>query len=357
MYKFQEIFDSTLLEILADSENEQDLENLEEKLTDMIPDLTVETAKGMLASIKKDAFSGNLENAREDRRKFEERLSKHWGKPLELLELFIILATEAGADFNSYFRNDAVKSGDAVFEALTRLHARACQVSSAILILLKSGYADDAHARWRSLHEIAVVSSFISQHGQKLAERYLLHELIQQYKLASEHQKFQNRINEDPISQEELDNLKSERDKLIGQYGKSFKEEYGWAADALGSDRPTIRAMEEQVGLDHLRPYYRMASDNVHANSHGANYRLGLHLSREKVLLAGPSNAGLADPGHSTAISLNQITITLLATRVSLDNIVVMNILGNLVPEIGKLFLESHHEYEAITLGKKELEA
>ena len=162
----------------------------------------------MLASIKKDAFSGNLENAREDRRKFEERLSKHWGKPLELLELFIILATEAGADFNSYFRNDAVKSGDAVFEALTRLHARACQVSSAILILLKSGYADDAHARWRSLHEIAVVSSFISQHGQKLAERYLLHELIQQYKLASEHQKFQNRINEDPISQEELDNLK-----------------------------------------------------------------------------------------------------------------------------------------------------
>ena len=39
------------------------------------------------------------------------------------------------------------------------------------------------------------------------------------------------------------------------------------------------------------------------ANSHGAHFRLGLHSSQqEKMLLAGPSNLGLADPGHSKAI-------------------------------------------------------
>ena len=43
---------------------------------------------------------------------------------------------------------------------------------------------------WRSLHEMAVVASLIQQHGQELAERYLLHENIQQYKLACAYQEF-----------------------------------------------------------------------------------------------------------------------------------------------------------------------
>ena len=57
--------------------------------------------------------------------------------------------------------------------------------------------------------------------------------------------------------------------------------------------------------MDHLRPYYRMASDNVHPNAHGAFYRMGMGLdgNDRRVLLAGASNMGLADPGHGTAMS------------------------------------------------------
>ena len=318
--------------------------------------LLKETADGMLSRIKIDASSGKLNDNRELREQFEERLWKHWRIPLELLELFISLAVEVGGDFNKEYRKDASRSRDAVFDALVRLHARACQISSAILALLRSGFADDADARWRSLHEISVVSCFISQHGQEIAERYLCHEIVQQYKLACAYLNFQERLNLEPLASEEFNILKSERDKLVDRFGSSFKKDYGWAACALGNQRPTLSAIEEQVNLDHLRPYYKMASDNVHANSHGANYRLGLHLFKKNVLLAGPSNAGLAGPGQLTAISLHQVTTTLLATSVSFDTVVFMKIHEKLVDEIGKTFLKAHQEYEAMTLSKRGLE-
>ena len=98
-----------------------------------------------------------------------------------------------------------------------------------------------------------------------------------------------------------------------------------------------------------MRPYYRMASDNVHPNSHGAYFRLGLHSSQEKeVLLAGPSNVGLADPGHSTAISLMQLSTTLLATESSFDCVVTMKILAELTDAVGEAFLKVHQELETL---------
>ena len=300
--------------------------DLDVRMADMIPGFADSAAQLVLARIRMN-ISSELKHRRRYQKQFESRLRKHWKRPLDLLTLFVDLVSETGADFNSEFRDEAVKSNDAVFETLTRLHARACQTSSAILTLLQSGFADDAHARWRSLHEIAVFSSFIQQGGQELAERYLHHEIIQQYKLACEHQKYENRINEETISEEEFDKLKATYSQLVDKYGKGFKNDFGWASSVLGNDSPTIRQIEEYIGLDHMRPYYRMASDNVHPNSHGVYFRLSLSQWQSYVLLAGPSNMGLADPGHSTAISLNQVTTALLVTRSSLDCLVVMEVL------------------------------
>ena len=225
----------------------------------------------------------------------------------------------------------------------------ACQVSGEVLALLHAGFADGAHARWRSLHEMAVVASLIQEHGQELAERYLLHEKVQQYKLACEYQKFYGRLDLEPLSKETLDSLKVQRDELIARFGKAFKNDYGWASLAIGNDRPTMSDIEQQVQLDHLRPYYRMASDNVHPNSHGVYFRLGLHSSqKDEVLLAGPSNLGLADPGHSTAIALLQITTDLLATKSVFDCVVTMKILEELTNEVGEAFLKVHQELEPL---------
>ena len=340
--------ESALQEILADRDIDDEPDEIVARIPGMIPDLASSIALSMLANIKKDAPS-MLKTNRLDQRRFENKLRKRWKKPLDLLTLFISLSTEAGVEFNSEFRNDAVRSGDAVFEALTRLHAKACQTASAILTLLGSGYADDAHARWRSIHEIAVVSLFISENGQELAKRYLLHETVQQYRLACEHQKYHKRINDEPISEEEFNMLKSKHDGLVDRFGKEFQGSYGWAASVVRG--PTIQKIEEHVKLDHMRPYYRMASDNEHPNSHGAHFRLGLNQWNRDVLLAGPSNLGLADPGHSTAISLNQVTTTLLATRSNLDCLVITRILHELTSEIGEEFLKAHQEAETIAMN------
>ncbi len=343
----QETLESTLMEIVAEEDPVGSLDDLKATIAETIPDIAESTAESMLAKIKDDAATG-LKEKWDYQQQFEERLRKHWGKSLELLDLFISLATEAGDEFNQTFRDEAARSNDAVFKALTLLHARACQVASATLVLLRSGYADDAHARWRALHEIAVVALFISERGRTVAERYLLHDTVQRYKLALKHRRHAKALQEEPITRKEFEALKAERDKLVARFGTPFKEYYGWAASTLGKKRPTIADIEDSVDLEHWRPYYEMASDNVHANAHGAYYRLGSSLRPGEILLAGPSNAGLADPGHSTAISLNQITMVLLATKPTLDNIVISNILLKLVDEIGEAFLQAHRELEAL---------
>ena len=348
MFGLQEILESTMEGMLADGSLDQlPNDELESSVTGMIPGLTDEIAHLILVRIKEDAASG-LRRHRRIRKGFEKRLYERWKPSLDLLDLAIVLNLEAGTAFDKKFRKAAVTSGDAVFEALTRLHARACQVSGEVLALLHAGFADGAHARWRSLHEMAVVANFVQKHGQELAERFLLHEKIQQYRLACQYQKSFARLSIEPLSTETVDSLKVQHDELIARFGEAFKTDYGWASSAIGSNRPTMSDIEQHVQLDHMRPYYRMASDNVHPNSHGAYFRLGLHSSQQgDVLLAGPSNVGLADPGHSTAISLLLVTTDLLATESDMDSVVTMKILAELTDEVGEAFLKVHQELEA----------
>ena len=220
----QETLEATLMEIVAKEDSVGSLDDLKATIVETIPDIAKSTAESMLAKIKDDAADG-LKEKWDYQQQFEERLRKHWCKPLELLDLFISLATEAGDEFNKTFRDEAGRSNDAVFKALTLLHARSFQVASATLVLLRSGYSDDAHARWRALHEIAVVALFIGETGRTVAERYLLHDTVQRYKLALKHRRHAKAIQEEPITREEFEALKAERDKLVATYGTPFKED------------------------------------------------------------------------------------------------------------------------------------
>lgn len=347
MIGLQELLESTLAEHLAGENIEPfPLNELAAFDNDKVAGLVGNIAGLLLENIKRDAPSA-LKGLHQHRREFEKRVGDSWKGPLNLLDLFIFFALDAGNEFNREFREKAVQSVDSVFETLTSLHARACQVSGEVHALLRAGYADGAQARWRSLHEMAVVANLIVGHGQELAERYLLHEVIQQYKLALAYQKSFERLNDEPPSEEALERLSAEQSRLIAKFGEAFNSDYGWAASVVGNSRPTLSDLEQLVELDHMRPYYRWASNNVHPNSHGNNFRLGLPLSeQETVLLAGPSNLGLTDPGHATAISLLQITASLLLARPSFDCMVMIKVLGDLANEVGEAFLKARQELE-----------
>jgi hypothetical protein len=316
------------------------LKNLER----IVEKVSESQARLLLSTLKR-----NWPNQRaQDRRRikgFEQRLVATWKVPLDLLEMHIHIALEFGARINDEHRKVRKLKRLLFIEVLTRLHARSCQVASEILVLLKSGFADGAMARWRTLHEIAVTALFIGTHGEDAAKRYLRYDCIESYKGASQYQRHCKSLGYEPFTSEEMKLMGESRSKAISEFGESFDERYGWAAAALKIPKPNFSQIEDNVRLDHLRPYYKMASQNVHADPKGVLYRLGL--TGQEFLLAGPSNIGLVDPAHSLAISLLQITSCLLLLDPILDNIVMARIMMTLCDEIGAAFFEIHKEIEA----------
>ena len=304
------LIETMMAEAVATGDTEHNRDDLVKRVTDFVPTFAKSTAAAYLEQIKKDSKAG-LRRQRRERQRFEKRLAKHWAKPLHLLELTVEIAQEVAEGVGDQVEAGEVSVDEHTFNSLWAIHARACQTSRAILALLRSGFADDAHARWRSLHELSVVANFIENHGEVVAERYLLHEAIQQRKLAQAYKKHQDRARLEPVPQAEIDALDERCETLVARFGKIFNEDYGWAAPALGDKQPSLAEIERAVQLDHLRPYYRMASDNVHANSHGAFYKLGVFSPGRAILLAGPSNMGLAEPGQGAALSLGQVTAAL----------------------------------------------
>lgn len=210
---------------------------------------------------------------------FRRRLQRRWREGLELLEMLVIISREFGSDLNDEFRSLAYANQKHKVEVLTRLHARSCQVGEEILALLNHGFADGASARWRTLHEIAVTALFISANNDDLAERYILHQVVESRRAAAEYQEACKRLGEKPLTRRELRTIEASYQILLKRFGREFKEPYGWAAHQLQTPRPTLKDIEKAAGIDHLRPYYRMASHNVHANPKGVFFKLGL-LSR-----------------------------------------------------------------------------
>jgi hypothetical protein len=332
---------------VSDSENTINdiLSQFEAQVTKAIPQIVAKTATLLQRALKREAH-GMLLGRRKDRDAFEARLVHRWRKPLDLLETIIAIAAEAGADFNQEWRPSASVEKDYAFDALIRLHARACQIASEVLTLLRCGYADGAHARWRSLHELTVVALFISQNGRDVAEQYLLHDTVESYKAAEQYQKYAPVLGYEPFTGDELRKMRERRDAAVQHFGKPCGEEYGWAVKALNRKCVTFCDIERAVGLQHWRPFYKMACQNVHANAKGLFMKLGLHPQGPDYLLAGASNFGLADPGHGTAISLSQITTALLVKKESLDNLVMCEILQELQSRCGEAFLKVQKKLE-----------
>ena len=275
---------------------------------------------------------------------FENRLYNRWKIPLDLLECLIHVTLKSGQKKRTKLSkiNDAESNSKA--DALFQIHARALQISNEIVVLLKSGYPDGANARWRTLHELAVISFFLSKNSNVVSKRYLEHQSVKRYKEARDYNANCKKLGDTAISRRELNSLKREKESLCSQYADDFEKDFGWIPSSLLPQRH-FRALEDSVKLGKLHPYYNLACDSVHGGSKGF-YRLGLKLEQqEKLLLAGPSNYGLVDPIQNTAISLSQITVCLLALQPDFEDIVTMRVTYRYVEDIK---LEAVKVHEAI---------
>ncbi len=328
----------------------QDIEQVGKKLTEVIenrlPELiraaTEDMSRNVLADLKRK-WRTESRLQRRELAGFRKRLYDRWKASLEGLRMLVTMSRELGDSVNQEIGHFSDASDRRhLIDVLARSHARSCQIVEEIVCLLEGGFSDGAMARWRTLHEVAVVASFVAAHGEDLAERYVLHQAVESKRAADDYQTCQPRLGYEPLTEKEIKAVQKAYETVIEKFGPDFgKGDYGWAGHHLGKARPTFKDIERAAGIDHMRAHYRMASHNVHANPKGVFFNLGI-LAESQVLLAGPSNAGLTEPGQCAALSLAQVSTTLGMLQPTLDNNVALQMIAQLVHEIAEAFGQAH---------------
>jgi hypothetical protein len=344
---FPEIREEKNVRISFTKRDLKKVDRLIARALDLIPDL-VEKESNTLAPRILRRLHGNwpdrfrFEDAQ--RRAFEDRLNQRWHRPLDSLGMMLTIARELGGSLSAQYAKE--NRTPYLTSALLRLHARGCQVAYEVRTLLGAGLADAAMARWRTLHELAVTALYLQAHGESMAERYWAHHVIESCRAADLRQKHAARLRHRRLSRAYVDKLKQKKAALLVRFGKFFGETYGWAAQTLDERVGSFAQVEDKVELDHWRLSYKSASYNVHANPHGITDRLGVYDS--DVLLAGPSNFGLAAPGQNTAISLNQLTAALVhGDEATFDTVVSLKVLSRLGVQAVKEFVQVQKQIQA----------
>jgi hypothetical protein len=272
---------------------------------------------------------------------FQRRLQQRWGVPLQLFALQLGLSIQFGGDLNQWMRSQPSEGSSALIECVLRLHARACQIAGEVEALLRTGFADGALSRWRTLHEVTVIAMFLQERGEDVAQRYLDHLAIDSLDLARKYSAAREALGHSPVSPKEIQGLEARAAALKLKYGKDFGHEYGWAASALGIPSPNFTQIEKAVSIEKYRPYYKLASGTVHAGPKGAFFKLGLTAETQHGLLAGPSNAGLEEAGRLTALTLGLISATAAVVAASIDATVWARVIYELSKDVEAAFISA----------------
>ncbi|MEC0311368.1 DUF5677 domain-containing protein [Paenibacillus lautus] len=334
-------FYSELLKHIPENIKEENVTNF---LDNVIEKMLNETTPIMVDDLRKSQGE-MLEDQRLLRAEFEARLHRRWSKPLALLETLIVISLESSEELYKENISIAKSKSNIKFEVLIKIHARACQISYEILALLRSGFADGAMTRWRTLHELAVLSFFISQNDNDVAQMYLDYEFIERYYEMLEYIKYAPILGYSELPKEDIDELTSKRAELIHKYGNEFEKPYGWTLNVLDKKNRNFKALEENIQLDHLRPYYKLACNYVHLGPKASSFSLG-NIEGSKIIIAGASNYGLANPGQNACLSLTQITTCLLTSYPTFEALMTCKIMDKFSSEACELFVEVQKQIE-----------
>ena len=247
---------------------------------------------------------------------FRSRVEGTWGKPLDLFRIQLAASRELFMGEAESFRKSKAKKNWHLREALLGIHARALRTATAVLVLLENGLADDAYTRWRTLYELSVVAAFLSDQGDEAAKRYLLHEAVALKKRLDNELAWGGK----KIPKRRQREIEENYDIVVSEYGRHFKNAYGWAAGFVaGNDGPKFVDIEELVNGKRIAPPYKESSLQVHGGRAGL---LGLGSSDEMVAI-GHSILGLDIPLMHSSLCLMQVTTLHLYHCPSRDSVMI----------------------------------
>ncbi|PWK60272.1 DUF5677 domain-containing protein [Roseicyclus mahoneyensis] len=271
---------------------------------------------------------------------FEQRCYRRWRKAFELFEIIRGVAAEIGEKHAQEHFRAVEEERDYIFFALSHLHPRMLLVASEIDALLRTGFPDGALARWRTLHEIAVVALFIAQSDQDTAKRYLASFQFNAHRDANQLNEYAQRANLSPFSAEEIEAMGIVCQAFEKEVGRAIGREYDWAKEALKKDRPTLFDLEKATGQDHWRPRYRWACQHVHAGHRPSDKLLGMSEAKNPVNLIGSSNSGFVDPFSMSACSISDCCRAFFERRATIDSVVALKSIQVLSERLGHIALQ-----------------
>lgn len=306
------------------------------EVPNLVSDLTRSASRTIVRTLKQN-WSEQHDWEQQTQLAFRERLEVRWGEGLNPLRMLLTVSRELGLETHGKWKRSRAKKDRHRRDVLLRLHARACQVTGEIINLIESGYADGAMARWRTLHEISVVATLISDNDNELAHRYVAHDAVESKRSLNAYLRTHAALGYRPPAKREVNRVEWFYNLVLQRFGRAMKNENGWAAELLKKDEPSFADLEAAAGKSRIRAHYKMACQSIHAGIKGITNSLGV-LPGNPVIVAGPSNAGLQEPGQNTAITLTQVTFTLLGPRWQLDDIIAMRVLADLQNQAVKAF-------------------
>jgi hypothetical protein len=243
-----------------------------------------------------------------DQRARQARITQRWGAALSAY----YMVTKGAAELGAVAAQPRPRATfDSVSKALVLLQARACQTSFEVHALLSAGFPGGAFGRYRTLHELAVIAALMSQYGRRpehadLADRYLDHAHIDQYRQVQHRQRSGRALGWPPIPAGTMTKLKEEHDRLISRYGRDYRDDYGWAAGLIQPPL-TFARLEAKADMNYLRYLYVTGSHLIHASAHGMTLTIPGQSDPATLTLTGPSDTGLAQPAQ---VSLNALIAT-----------------------------------------------
>lgn len=290
---------------------------------------------------------------------FEERLYERWREALDLYEAVTTCCLEAAQQVHHEITEDEEGSAPdqpLKTQALTLLHARACLVASEVGALLRSGHAVGAQGRWRTLHEIAVIASVIADGDEDLANRFSLHRYVERWKEARIYQQHCEALGYEQYTDEEMADFERVADGIVAQYEPGYAEDWGWSKPLFPSTkhRPTFDDLERLARLDHNKPWTKLSHHAVHSGSSGTMDIIDLHGAGGQFMLAGPSDAGLADPGQLSLIALYQVTCSFMLNapaESTYEDLLILKTISLLIDQALDAFLQGHLKGDDVGVG------
>lgn len=281
--------------------NKFDKIDLSKILGDTFDSIAVDTTRFM-----RDTMYEQVTAFRAEEQEFLARQEQKWYKAFVASESMYIMTLEAAEVYVqevNQLSQERLKAHSYTFTAMLHIHGRAMQQFLEIVTLMKNGFADGAYARWRSMYELVVISSFIIKNGEEVAKAFI--------------------------------------------ESSNTDDRYDWAGVSglfpNNKRHITFNDIQKKCGIDSeiWRGQYTLANKTVHASSQGTFARLS-NLGEPNVISVGRSDYGITTPAEHSAISLAHITTMFFAIYSTENSILSMKYITNWIDVIREEYFKTH---------------